>query len=148
MLSIARARLEALGIVYEMASEMEQFQYRHWAICPELTKYLKRVRKESGVKLRYLLVAEAHKSGAPHYHLLIHEAGLAPVRHAVLSRQWKLGFSKYNLVKDNRAAFYVTKYLAKSALARVRASQGYGQAVCDLHPSLVAPRREKIMTSF
>lgn len=107
----------------------EQFQ----AICeqagPELTKWLKRVRKQSGAKFRYLLVTEAHKTGIPHWHFLMHEhEGTVPAR--VISDQWLLGFSQRRLVPpdDSRAAAYACKYLAKSALTRVRASAAYGRA--------------------
>lgn len=106
----------------------EQFAAEHSVVCVEITRWLKRVRKESGARLRYLLVAEAHKSGLPHYHVLIHEASpLDQVGERVLRRQWKLGHSKFNLVEGNAAAGYVAKYLAKNAEARVRASIRYGQ---------------------
>lgn len=109
-------------------TEDEVFIRRHNQISPEITKYLKRIRKESGAVLRYVLVAEAHKTGLPHYHLLLHEYGDCPARKEMLERQWTLGFSSWRLVEkeDKRAAGYVTKYLSKAALARVRASVGYG----------------------
>lgn len=96
----------------------------------ELTKYFKRIRKESGAPLRYLLVAEAHKDGFPHFHALIHEVSWAyPLRHETLSRQWSCGYSRFKLVPtEGKVAYYVCKYLAKSALCRVRASQAYGSA--------------------
>lgn len=107
-----------------------QFKRRHSEISKEITKYLKRVRKQSGAKIRYLLVAEEHKSGLPHYHLLVHEGDAAcPVRYDVLKYQWPHGFSAFKLA-DEKTAGYVTKYLMKSACARVRASQMYG-TVCD-----------------
>lgn len=107
----------------------EQFKRRHDAIGPHIQTWLKRVRKESGAKFRYLIVAEAHKSGLPHYHGLIHEVGgEQPVRKRTLQGQWKLGFSQFRLVEDDREAAYVCKYLSKSVLARVRASNRYGKA--------------------
>jgi len=94
----------------------------------ELTKFLQRVRKNSGAPMRYLMVAEAHKSGLPHFHILVNEADfMRPVRKAVLKAAWKQGFTKWSLVTDPRAAAYVCKYLAKDALTRVRASARYGQ---------------------
>ena len=126
-LSAARLRLSRMGIDFDRLPESEQFAERHRVIGPELTKWLKRVRKESAATLRFFLVVEAHKSGAPHYHVLIHETpGSTPVRHATLTRQWRAGFSNFKLVADRRAASYVCKYLAKSNLARCRASVGYG----------------------
>lgn len=106
-------------------------QTKFKAICDvasaELTKWLKRIRKNSGARLRYLLVTEAHKDGSPHWHCLIHEAG-GTVTKRVMEQAWRSGFSQFRLVDaDKRAALYVCKYLAKSALARVRASQGYGR---------------------
>lgn len=106
----------------------EQFAAEHTVVCVEITRWLKRVRKESGARLRYLLVAEAHKSGLPHYHVLVHEVSpLERVGERTLRRQWKLGHSKFNLVEGTAAAGYVTKYLTKEASARVRASVRYGQ---------------------
>lgn len=123
----ARAECARRSVVYDQLDHERQFIARHNQISPELTKWLKRVRKESGAKLRYLLVAEAHKSGAPHYHVLVHETEFAlPVRERTLRLQWKQGFSKFNLVSDPMAARYVCKYLAKAAEARVRASVRYG----------------------
>jgi len=94
----------------------------------EFTRYFKRVRKESGAALRYCLVTEAHESGLPHWHALIHERG-GTVTYRNISDQWTLGFSVAKLVKDEKAAWYVAKYLGKSALARVRASKRYGDAL-------------------
>lgn len=107
---------------------LDQFSRVVRAIGPEIGKWLKRIRKESGAKLRYILVAEAHKSGKPHFHILISEvAGSSPILKRTLQRQWKLGFSQFRLVQEGEAAArYVTKYLTKSAIARVRASEGYG----------------------
>lgn len=127
-LTLARAKADARIERYEGLPYWQQFTLRHDAISPELTKYLKRVRAESDAALRYLLVAEAHKSGAPHYHMLVHESDpLRQVKHRTLSAQWTLGFTKWKLVTDNRTAGYLCKYLSKSNAARVRASLGYGR---------------------
>lgn len=103
------------------------FAQRVRAVSPELTRWLKRVRKNSGASLRYLLVVEAHKSGVPHWHALLHEVQGTVVKRAVQSA-WRYGFSHVRLVDEDSAsgAWYVCKYLAKSGLARVRASQNYG----------------------
>lgn len=123
----AGVRLHEGGTDWGSLNAPEQFLERHREIAKELSLYLKRVRKYSEAKLRYLLVAEAHKSGLPHYHMLIHER-LTPVRKQLLKDQWKLGFTDFKLVDDPRQAAYVCKYLGKSALARIRASQDYGLA--------------------
>ena len=125
----ARRDLRGRSVDFDKLSPEAQFKARHNAVSPELTKWLKRVRKESGASARYLLVAEAHKSGLPHYHVLIHEVGDRDrIGERVLRRQWKLGHSKFNLVDagDPKAAHYVCKYLSKAAEARVRASVRYG----------------------
>lgn len=104
-----------------------RFIRMHQANGPLLTKWLKRIRKESGASLRYMLVAEAHKDGRPHYHALIHEThDGGRVLHKTLSSQWIHGFSQFKLA-DPAAAKYVCKYLAKSAEARIRASLDYGR---------------------
>lgn len=128
-LTKARSRLADQGIDYDGLAIGEQFALLHREISPELTKMLKRLRKQTTAPLRYVIVAEQHKSGAPHYHVLLHEVDIArPVRHAELSAQWRLGFSKWKLVLDSKSAGYVAKYLGKSLAARVRASKHYGDA--------------------
>lgn len=128
-LALLRARKRATdrGVDWGTLSEEEKFVRHVNVISPEITKWLKRVRKQSGSSLRYLICSEAHKSGYPHYHLLIHERGPIPVRHAVLAAQWSLGYTNFKLA-DSTAANYVTKYLTKGLnLARIRASVGYGK---------------------
>lgn len=139
----ARRDCKAQSTDFDKLSPEAQFKARHRAIAPELTLWLKRVRKESGASARYLLVAEAHKSGLPHYHVLVHEVGESDrIGERVLRRQWKLGHSKFNLVDagDPRAARYVCKYLSKAAEARVRASLRYG---VSSRPDVVARERAK-----
>lgn len=93
----------------------------------EVTKFLKRVRSETGAILRYLVVTERSADGTPHWHLLLHEyRPEGSARKAMLEKQWRLGFSSWRLVKDANAANYICKYLSKDILARVRASLGYG----------------------
>lgn len=123
MQCIAAARLPNFG----QASASQQFGARHVACSVELTKWLKRVRKNSGAKLTYLLVAERHKSGLPHYHALIHEKTPdRPVTYRQICSAWTLGFTNAKLVDGTKPSHYVCKYLAKDASARVRASQSYG----------------------
>lgn len=119
---------DAQGIDFDALSSNEQFTRRHNMLAVEVTKYLKRIRKLSKARLRYLLVAEAHKSGNPHYHMLVHEVDTeVPIRHALLKGQWTAGFSDFKLVSDPKAATYCCKYLSKDAKARVRASLLYGE---------------------
>jgi hypothetical protein len=146
---------------FETLDAAEQFRERHNSISPWLTLWMKRVRKEAATDHRqaarkaegcpatrgarcachpladfaapfkYCLVAEAHKTGLPHYHLLISENDESrPLRSRHLKNQWRHGFSNVKLVAQEdrkRTVSYVCKYLTKSALARVRASVGYGQ---------------------
>lgn len=127
-LLVASRKLGIRSVDINELTPVQLFNARHNAIQPELTKWLKRIRKESGGPLRYLLVAEPHKSGLPHYHILIHERHQDyPVRHATLSKQWPHGFTNFKLVDGPEAAHYVAKYLSKSAAARVRASVRYGR---------------------
>lgn len=146
----ARARLHCrdTGRGFDQLDPAERFRERHREISFELTKFLKRVRKQSKASLRFLLVAEAHKSGLPHYHMLIHEAK-EPVRERVLNGRWQLGFSQWRLVRDEKAASYICKYVAKSALARLRASKGYGSMPEKLAPhGLECPRPSRIGPIF
>lgn len=97
---------------------------------PEVQKFIKRVRKNTGAPVRTLVIGELHKSGLPHYHMLLHEMdAMQPVRHAQLASAWKLGFSNFKLC-DLEGSRYISKYLTKAAhaaFARVRASQQYGK---------------------
>lgn len=131
---LAQKRCLKRSVDYHTLSASEQYVERHNAIGQEITRYLKRVRKNSGAKLRYLLVAERHKSGEPHYHMLLHEVNHGgKVLHRHLSKAWTLGFENWRLSDPlkPRSAAYLCKYLAKSAEARVRASQRYGGASSD-----------------
>lgn len=120
------ARVQGLGD-YDALPSADQFRLLVKQSGRELTLWLKRVRKESGVPLRYFAVAEQHRSGLPHWHILVHEVG-PPVGKRLLEGHWRSGFSQWRLVKasDPKAAFYCAKYLAKSAESRVRASASYG----------------------
>lgn len=114
-----------------------QFAARHACISREITLYLKRIRKECAAEFKFCVVAEAHKTGLPHYHMLVHERDpLRSVRHKTLSGQWRVGFSQWKLVPEPNHVGYVTKYLAKSMLARVRASIDYGQTSLDIAPKV------------
>lgn len=112
------------------------------AVCGrEVTLMLKRLRERELTRaVRYLLVAEAHKSGNPHFHMLLHEYG-TPITKRELDLQWyPHGFCMWRLVPKGieventelrSAVRYVCKYLAKSTRARVRASGGYGNTSLD-----------------
>lgn len=110
-------------------SEQDQlFRHRVKMTTSVSQKFLKRLRKNSGAKLRYLLIVEKHKSGLPHLHGLIHETTSNTVLWEHINAAWGLGFHKTKLVdkRDPKPVAYCCKYLTKSIEARVRASQKYG----------------------
>lgn len=129
MLARARARMSRQGIDFDTLAFGDQFAERVKQCNVEITKYLKRVRKATPAGFRYLLVAEHHKSGLPHFHMLVHERESGSVKHAVLSGQWLLGYEQWRLIESLNQATYLCKYLSKATVARVRASGGYGDAV-------------------
>lgn len=125
----ARARNYARAVDIDTLGIADQWRIRVVECQAEITRWLKRVRKSDHTAFRYVVVAEAHQNGLPHFHCLIHQASdKSDVRHATLKGQWRLGFTNFKLVPpgDTRTAAYVAKYLSKSALARVRASIQYG----------------------
>ena len=117
---------------YASRTRDEQEQARFAVIVQEIQRFLKRIRKNSKAKLRYVLVQELHKNGNPHYHMLIHEVE-GTLTKAVIQAAWGWGFSQVKLT-DPGTAIYVCKYLSKGQGARVRASLGYGarrDSVCS-----------------
>jgi hypothetical protein len=133
MMAKAANDIAAQGLEFERLEPEDQFRERCKPLTRECQLWLKRLRKQSG-RLRYAIVVERHKTGLPHVHCLIHEVEGQPIRHRVLAGAWHLGFVKFNLVaidEKAKAAAYVAKYLAKSALTRVKASRRYGTASLD-----------------
>lgn len=122
-----------------MLSPDKKFAEQTKVVGKEVTDFLKRVRKNSGQRFRYLLVAERHASlrtsdemyGRPHFHILLHEYEAMPVRKAVLEAGWKWGFSSWKLT-DSGGAFYVAKYISKAMDVRTRASIGYGNSEIEI----------------
>jgi len=173
-------RLAEGRVNFNELSSDEIFQERVKEFGAEVTKWIKRVRKQLRLapqSLRYLLIAEVHDSdrtsdemrGRPHFHILLHEryagqlvegqphmvvaeedssgeyvlawykdkngkwqrkARLAPA--ALLKREWQFGHTDFQWAETANAASYVCKYLSKSMMLRVRASNSYG-APMDVH---------------
>lgn len=103
----------------------------------EVTRYQSRIRKASTGKLRILLVTEQHKTGDPHFHMLVHECeanGPTPEEmEGLLRREWKLGFCDWSVIRTHSgAARYACKYIGKSGASRIRASIGYGKPLVDV----------------
>lgn len=125
-----RRRLAERCVSWDELSDDQRFRHRVDGLKPEITKAWKRLRKNTGAKVRYLLVAEVHRGGGandgyPHWHCLIHEYD-TPVTKRQLEREFRqLGNTNFKLAPMS-AARYVCKYLTKDASARVRASQRYG----------------------
>lgn len=136
MLSRARVAAHKRGLDLDLLAYGEQFVRLHNECSKEITLAIKRMRaRYPQAPFRYMAVAEQHKSGLPHYHLLIHEQNPdGPLKYVHLAgdaaRQiepmWTWGFTKFNLVHDEKGATYSAKYLSKSTAARVRASIDYG----------------------
>lgn len=112
------------------AHENRQFAHIVAEVRREIQLYLKRIRFESGAKLRYLFVIERHASGEPHVHALIFERGAVPVKERCLRVQWasRLGFAKARLVTSARSApWYVCKYITKNSYGRMQNSSFFGK---------------------
>lgn len=89
-----------------------------------VTKFLKRLRKNTKLPFRQLVVHELHQDGTPHVHALLHDLTGGIFKRAI-QREWPHGYSLVKLADPNSAR-YVCKYVAKDAFARVRASVAYG----------------------
>lgn len=131
-LAVARHKLAKQGLDFDALPYGEQFILRAREMGIELTKFFKRLRKNSGAPFRYLAVTEMHKNGAPHQHVLIHETDMTrPLRKHMIQSCWNDGFSNCKLVESVNQAVYVCKYLSKTKVARVRASLRYGKERSD-----------------
>lgn len=93
----------------------------------EAQLFMKRIRKNTGLHIRYLCAVERHKDGTPHLHFLIHDMTGFLVKRAIQS-EWRHGFSNCKLAeKDN--VFYVTKYIVKDLQGgRIPCSLRYGDS--------------------
>lgn len=125
--SSATVRLARSGVDFDALGQREQYEELVKEYTPETQRFIKRVRKNSGRTIRYLLVWEAHKTGEPHAHMLLHEVD-GSVTYRCIEDAWQAGFSQAKLIpaSDPRAVAYATKYINKSAQTRVRASSRYG----------------------
>lgn len=100
-----------------------------------------RTRGWHQVQFRYLWVPEPHKSGAIHFHMLLHEVSEdMPLVKARIEAAWGYGFISSKLVKTEEAARYVTKYLGKHHYeGRLNVSTKYGKREEDPNEQLAKP---------
>jgi len=130
-MELCRKHRLSTGVDYDAADEDQRFRMLCAEIGRELTRFIKRVRKNSGSKFRQIFVFEKHASGAPHIHGFIHETDPEQrVSKRVIQEAWHQGFSNCKLVdRDERhlTARYATKYIAKELATRIRASKKYGE---------------------
>ena len=102
-----------------------------------VTLWLKRLRKQ-GSAFRYCVVMEPHLSGVPHLHGIFHEIDPGQrLTERKLRGSWsENGFLRANLINleegVGRSSAYLSKYLTKVMLARVRASKQYGRPVAPV----------------
>jgi hypothetical protein len=126
--SQARMYFVKNGLDYEQEPERVTWPVYHRIAAGYVQRWYKQLRK-AGCSLRYLQVAERHKSGLIHFHVLIHEQSPDdPIRHKTLSGTWSHGFCNFKLATETNQITYLCKYLTKdAATASVRASLRYGQ---------------------
>lgn len=134
---LAERKVQASGGDWARLDAEERFKTLLGICSNDVSLALKRLRKASPGLLRHLTVSERHKSGNPHFHILIHERSLNATTHARLKACWTAGFSDFKLA-NSEAAGYVAKYISKDVTARVRASLHYGSQSALLKVSVAA----------
>lgn len=83
-----------------------------WELEPDdLQEFLKRLRKVSGLKLRYYAAGEyGTRTGRPHLHVALF--GLSMIQHELITRCWPFG-SVHVGELNTKTAKYVAKYITK-----------------------------------
>lgn len=128
----ARVRLRSGGTDMDGLSSDDAWSEIAREVGAEVTKYLKRIRKESKVRgIRQLVVTEEHEDGFPHIHAVLFEplSQRGELKKKTLDSQWKLGFTHWRLLTTPAQIAYATKYVAKTRAGRtrVRASVRFGR---------------------
>lgn len=105
----------------------------------EVQRFLKRLRdrtrRRDGTSIRYLMLPELHKSGAIHYHGLIHTSVRCTER--MVTAAWQAGYCWPSLVRSDQAApIYVTKYATKDMLGADLGEDGRSR-----RPRILASRK-------
>lgn len=87
-------------------------------------------------KFRYVIVAEPHKSGLPHYHALIFEGDNEIKKGWLKHFASRVGLSSMELINEPKGAMrYITGYLSKSPISVISASLRFGQLIKIDKPS-------------
>lgn len=145
-----RAKIYAAASLGDQSKSSAQRLFK--AAGDHVSRYVKRLRK-AGLKVRYIAIAEPHANGFPHFHMIIFDQdGSIKSGHALRTRGqqlveaviapqlealWKYGRVDTDRVRDVRAIWYVTKYLAKEKNTRVRASFCFGGADTREEPAVM-----------
>lgn len=161
----ARAHARRRGVEADFDSEEGsalRLRYLAKQFADPLTNWLKRLRRQytGDVRFRYLLVAEPHSDGFPHFHVLIHERVGALTKRRIEGK-WPLGHVSAKLagtgsVDRRNVGKYIAKYCSKQLATRVRASKFYGKdpegrgnlAVSYQHPQSLNPQTRVQSTYF
>ena len=79
----------------------------------ELQKFFKRLRKNSGMEIKYFACGEyGEKYGRPHYHAILFGIGLKHDDKVIIEKSWKFGSVNYGHVTI-ASMKYVTGYILK-----------------------------------
>lgn len=81
------------------------------------------------LNFRYMVVAEPHQSGNPHFHALIYEQGPTQIKSNWLNHYASItGHSSFELARSPvKCSRYITGYLSKSPISIISASLGFGK---------------------
>lgn len=128
-----RARVARGGAALEDMEPDEQIGQLHQEAAKVVSDFLKSIRKGRAkrgfmpAQFRYLLVVERGVGWFPRYQVLIHEvSGSARVRKAALVGLWSHGSAKWGLAGSEFPTVSAVKSLSMFSVARVRASENYG----------------------
>jgi len=143
MIELSATKLIPLDLPPDEAADaryraIEQMAHMH------VRRYLARLRRH-GPRFRYFLVFEkGEETGRLHAHIVLHEVD-RPLSSRLLEGEWP-AISYPRLVRDDvpgKGASYLTKYLTKSWLQRVRASRFYGEPLKSVTPKTGSPSSNK-----
>lgn len=96
----------------------------------DVQDFLKRLRKKTSARFRYICVTELHKEklfGFPHFHMFLHEQEQR-ISKRDIQAAWplSLGFSHMRERSVQERVGYLLKYITKDNVSRVMCSKRYG----------------------